>query len=189
MGLVITKKETDFLEEWKDIKGYENIYQVSNRGKIRSMDRKIITVTGKIKNLKGKIIKPHFDKDGYLQISVHKNNKQKHGKVHRLVAEAFIKNPYKKEQVNHIDGNKQNNNVMNLEWCTDKENKEHAKLKGLYNNKGFNNYNSKLTFKQVNRIREEYKEGRFTMKEIAIKYNVSPQHICDIINYKSRKFY
>ena len=103
------------MEEWRDIDGYEGKYQVSNLGRVRS---------------KYKILKPNNVK-GYLYVYLRKNNKSKALKVHRLVAEAFLVNEKNKPQVNHIDGNKENNNVNNLEWCTNKENMNHAVRNGL----------------------------------------------------------
>ena len=93
-------------EYWKDKKDYEGHYQVSNFGKVKS-----------IKFGKEKILKLNKDKDGYLQVTLCKNNIKKVYKVHRLVAEAFIDNPDNLPCVNHKDENKLNNNVNNLEWC------------------------------------------------------------------------
>ena len=98
-------------EIWKDIKDYEGHYQVSNLSRVKS-----------IKFGKERILKPVTDRHGYLLVSLWKNNKQKTYKVHRLVAEAFIPNPYNLPQVNHKDENPLNNNVNNLEWCNSKYN-------------------------------------------------------------------
>lgn len=104
-------------EIWKDIPNYEGLYQVSNLGKIKS-------------NYNNKILKPSIDKFGYVRFSATKNKKQKTLRIHRLVKEIFdpISNFL---QVNHKDGNKQNNKLNNLEWCTDSENKIHAYKNGL----------------------------------------------------------
>jgi hypothetical protein len=114
-------------EIWKDIKGFEGIYQISNFGNIKSLSRK--TKNGKCKS--DKILKKTLDNKGYQNITIHKNFKKSIFKVHRLVAEAFIPNPYNKPQVNHIDGNKTNNLVTNLEWCTNSENQIHSYKNGL----------------------------------------------------------
>ena len=118
------------MEIWKDIKGYEGLYQVSNIGRVRSVDRYVNHIGCKVIR-KGKILRPATDTSGYHGVILSKNNIAKRYKVSRLVASAFIPNPQNKEQVNHIDGNKLNNNVVNLEWCTASENIEHAYKNGL----------------------------------------------------------
>lgn len=122
-------------EIWKDIKGYEGLYQVSNLGKIKSLGRTIerIGPNGKkfYRNYPSKIIKIALDTKGYYRTNLAKNGINKTVKIHRIVAEAFIPNTYNKPQINHIDGNKQNNNVNNLEWCTNKENQDHSWRNGL----------------------------------------------------------
>lgn len=96
----------------RDIAGYEGKYTVD--------------IFGNVKNSKGEVLKKRENEFGYYDIGLYKNNKQSRYKVHRLVAKAFIPNPQNKEQVNHIDGNKHNNCVWNLEWVTAKENTHHA---------------------------------------------------------------
>ena len=111
------------MEIWKDIKDYEGCYQISNLGNIKSLIRK--------NNKKEKLLKVQISTCGYYKILLYKNNKSKHFKVHRLIAIHFIPNIYNKEQINHIDGNKLNNNINNLEWVTPKENMQHAVRTGL----------------------------------------------------------
>lgn len=113
-------------EVWEDVKGFEGLYQVSNFGNVKSLP-KLLSRLGKSQFMtKVKILKPGYDKDGYLHVGLFKDKKAHRNKVHRLVAMAFIDNPENKPEVNHIDGNKQNNNVWNLEWCTKSENGIHA---------------------------------------------------------------
>ena len=104
-------------EIWKDIEGYEGLYQVSDLGRIR--------------NFQNKIMKQHKNHKGYLIIQLSKEGRRKTLIVHRLVAKAFIPNKNNKEQINHINCNKADNNIENLEWVTNEENKKHAKLHGL----------------------------------------------------------
>ena len=124
-------------ECWKPIKDYEGIYEVSNYGRVKSLERVIYNSGTKngLYTIHEKIIKQRINKKryGYCELSLHKNGKEKRFKVHRLIAEAFIPNPNKLPEVNHIDGNKENNHASNLEWCTSKENKEHAWENKLYN--------------------------------------------------------
>ena len=105
-------------EEWKDIPGYEGLYQVSNTGKIKGLPR--VTVQNQI--LQERILIPGVINNGYLQITLHKNGEHKNFLVHRLVANAFIPNPKNLPEVNHKDEDKTNCNSDNLEWCTRKYN-------------------------------------------------------------------
>ena len=134
-------------EIWKDIKGYEGLYQVSNKGNVKSLKRVywsgIKNLTPKI--LKEKILNTHkaYNTD-YLNVVIYKNSKPKCWYLHRLVAETFLPNPENKRCINHIDGNKRNNNVENLEWCTYAENTEHAIKLGLRNDCNMRGIKGKL---------------------------------------------
>lgn len=102
---------------FKSIKGFENMYEISNYGIIKSVDRNIICKDGQIKPIKSRYIRPADNGHGYKFVYLWKNNKQHRYYVHRLVAETFLSNPDNLNEVNHIDNNKANNNVNNLEWC------------------------------------------------------------------------
>jgi len=117
-------------EIWKDIAGYEGCYQVSNKGRMKSLLRVVKHLTGGKLTVSEKILTLK-DRNGYDHISLWKENIEKRFKVHRLVAQAFIPNPENKPQVNHIDGDRKNNHVSNLEWVTGKENAQHAIKTGL----------------------------------------------------------
>ncbi len=178
-------------EIWKDIEGYEGIYQISNLGRVRSLDR-IVTRKGTPgyrgesgQFFPGQILKHKISKFGYHRIGLFKNRKQKFLLIHRLVAKAFIPNPENKRAVNHKNGIKSNNKVQNLEWCTNKENSLHAKDNGLLNIKrGEEIGNSKLTEKQVLEIRKKYKPWKYTLSMLATEYKVCFQLISLIVNYK-----
>ena len=118
-------------EIWKDIEEFEGIYQVSNLGRVRSVDRMIIYRTGAKRLTKGTTLSISQNKLGYLQVSLHKEDKMYSRRVHRLVAKAFIPNPNNYKEINHIDGIKENNCVDNLEWCDRTYNIKHAIDNGL----------------------------------------------------------
>lgn len=131
-------------EEWRDIKGYEGLYQVSNLGRVRSLPREVAYIrvrNNKAQNIishhSGRIMSSPINGEGYAQVPITRGNNMR---VHRLVAETFIPNPENKPFINHIDGNKANNRVDNLEWCTNSENQRHAidilgRKPGAYQNK------------------------------------------------------
>lgn len=109
------------MEIWKNIKGYEGKYQVSSFGNVRALDYKVNTLHGQ-RMKKGHMLKPTNNGNGYLIVSLSSNGTRKNYYIHRLVAESFLDNPNKCEQVNHKDYNTFNNHLDNLEWLTAKEN-------------------------------------------------------------------
>lgn len=163
------------MEEWKDIKGYEGMYRISNKGNLYSYKS-------------NRLLNIQKTKKGYA-ISIISNQGAKGKVIHRLVASAFIPNPENKPQVNHKDGNKLNNNVENLEWCTGSENVQHAQDNNLSASvKGIKNSQSKLTDQAVLDIRETYKINPKTkLKTLAEKYKVTQALISLIKNNKGWK--
>ena len=125
-GMMMKKDNREECEVWKGIVGYEGYYQVSNHGRVHSLDRFVPRKTGTVQKVHGRILKLTEDKDGYLQVSLWKRNKMKKAKVHRLVGETFIPNPDNLPEINHINEVKDDNRVRNLEWCTRKENINHG---------------------------------------------------------------
>jgi len=129
------------MENWKPIKNYEGLYEVSDTGCVKSLDRKVTDKNGVIIPIKSRILansKSKVTKKHPIErytVELWKNNKRKRSLIHRLVAEAFLPNPLGKPQINHIDGNPKNNNVSNLEWVTNSENVKHAYANGLIKSK------------------------------------------------------
>ena len=157
----------------KEIDGYEGRYEVDELGNIYSN-------AGKEK----KRLKPQSNgKRGYLQVFLSFNDERKQRLVHRLVAEAFIPNPNNLPQVNHKDGDKTNNNVSNLEWCTRKENVQHGYDTGLIIAlRGEYNLRSKLTETEVLAIRTKYASGEYSQTELSREFKVASSTISEVIN-------
>ena len=116
------KENLSWNEIWKDIKGYEGLYQVSNMGRVKSLERTVSGKNGRKFPIKELILKPQTNDCGYLRVYLCNSRGKKKFSVHRLVCEAFHENPENKPCVNHIDEDKTNNTASNLEWCTHKEN-------------------------------------------------------------------
>lgn len=164
-------------EVFKDVLGYEGLYQVSNFGRVKSLKRKNVFYCGLKKEylerpVKEKILNFSKSNRGYLQVCLTKNGKYKTYTVHRLVAKAFIDNPLNKKTVNHIDGNKLNNCVYNLEWATSSENTKHAFDNGLskpHNQRKVNQYDLENNFiKTWNSITDFLKEKGLNKKNSGI---------------------
>ena len=161
-------------EIWKDIKDYEGLYQVSNLGRIKRI--------GKYKNQftsweSNKILTNNIGTDGYYHIMLSKDNKKRMYLVHRIVAKTFIGEQDNK-QVNHIDGNKLNNNINNLEYCSARDNLIHALNLGLKKRK--------IPLEKYEYIYNENKKGK-SYKKLAKEFNVGKTKIYDIIQIEKEK--
>lgn len=172
----------------KDVFGYEGLYFADVNGNI---------ITNNWKNTKKTaILRPAKDKKGYLRVGLQKNGKLSSHRVHRLVALTFLPNPENKEQVNHVNGIKQDNRLENLEWCTGKENMIHAYRAGLsyklnpvnkIPKRGVLNGNSLLNDLKVLEIREKFKQKGITRKILSKEYGVTENCIKDVVIRKSWK--
>lgn len=177
------KKKIYLEEEWRDIKGYEGLYQVSNCGRIKSLSRLIYNVGhGYTKRSSERIKKLGTHTKGYLQVQLCKNGANKTIKVHRLVAQAFIPNPNNFLQVDHIDGDKTNNHVTNLEWVTNTENHKRKMCMGLnVNLSGEKHGRNKYSEEVVKKLYIEYLNG-IPQNKLALKYNVNKTTVNAICN-------
>lgn len=170
-------------EIWKDVIGFNDSYQVSNLGNVKA--KRKITWNGKCDCVrKEKPMRLNCKGVGYYMVNLKRNGKIKHCLVHRLVADAFIPNPKNKPTVNHIDGNKLNNIVSNLEWATRSEQNIHASKLGLKKFQGIHHSQHKLNDSQVIMIRHNAKNGNVPK---GLDYGVSDVTIKDVINRRSWK--
>lgn len=158
------------MEIWKDIEGYEGLYQVSTHGRVRSLGN------GKYNNSKVRLLKPSINTWGYLQVCLCKNGKTKKYLVHRLVAEAFLPNWFDDPQVNHIDEDKTNNHIDNLEWCDCKY------------NINYGTHNERMTESKSKPILQLTKTGKLIREWTSIREagrnNFNPGHIVSCCNGK-----
>lgn len=161
-------------EIWMDVVGYKNLYQVSNIGRVKRLKGN--------RCLSDRVLKHSSVGDGYCRVALCKNGNPKTRFVHRLVAIAFIPNPKNKATVNHIDSNRLNNRINNLEWMTMTENSNHGFLFGN-KRRGEDEHNSKLTNKEVLEIRT----SKLNQSELSRKYKVCCATISRIVKRESWK--
>ncbi|MFT8488006.1 NUMOD4 domain-containing protein [Oenococcus sicerae] len=175
------------VEIWKDIPGYEGLYQVSNLGRVKSFDRLIVRKQGNYLS-KGKILKGFRQNNNYLIADLYNAKIRRHYLIHRLVAQAFIPNPNHYPQINHKDENKSNNCVENLEWVTAKQNMNYGTA--------INRRLQKTDYKKIGKDKEKYISAlssngiktifsSLTKASLILKINIG--HISEAANGKRPK--
>ena len=174
----------DTTEEFIDIQGYEGQYQIGTRGTVISLEREKSGKGNSTYHMPQRALTTQTNKSGYVSLKlIDMYGVAKKIDVHRLVALNWIDNPLDKPQVNHIDGNKSNNSIENLEWNTAAENMAHASMMGLMV-RGEKHWKTSLTKKQVTDIKRIVETGLFTNNEIAEKVGTNPVNISRIKNGK-----
>ena len=161
-------------EIWRDIPGYEGLYQVSSEGLVRSVKRE-------------KLLRLQLNNSGYLRTNLSKQGKCKYVFAHRLVALAFLGAPEKGIDVNHIDGNKLNNRLSNLEYVTRSQNMKHARSMGLHNNYADGHYNAVLTSEDALYLQIVYSQTGLRGNDLAAHFGVSARTINDVLDGKTWK--
>lgn len=171
-------------EVWKSVAGYEGLYEVSNFGRVRALARTITDKNGRVSNIKERMMKQPLSNTGYHHTALTKNKVLTTTNVHRLIAEAFIPNPDNKPCVNHIDGDKSNNSITNLEWVTHRENMEHASRRNLFRT-GSKHSAAKLNEEKVRFIRTNITTngGKITYKEMGEMFGVC-RHVLQCVAYR-----
>ena len=167
------------MEIWKIVPGHERLYEVSNTGLVKSIARVTEGADGKLTRRDGITLTQIPNSNGYYTVAIDGKRKT----VHRLVASAFIENPDNKPCVNHIDGDKKNNKVENLEWVTYGENNSHAYAIGLKKRPYNNRYRARFTDDEVRAIRKDSRTSTAIAKELG----VTDVCICNIKNGKTYK--
>lgn len=178
-------------EVWKDIKGFEGYYQISNKGNVKSLTRRIQYISrGKVtfRTQYEKILKQSFCSSGYPIVHLYDDVERKNVMIHRLVAIHFLEPETGKDFVNHKDGIKSNNCVSNLEWCTKSENSLHALDNELMFKRGEDCNFAKLTDRQVKEIisLRKFGKGKFFSRDIALKYGVSTGYITELTSPRGK---
>jgi hypothetical protein len=171
--------KTEMSENWKPVVGWEDFYEVSDMGRVRSLDR----VAVNSRNRHGRILSPKPRKSGYVYVHFRNPNESQHIPVHRLVAKAFIPNPLNLPQVNHKTPGKaarSDNRASKLEWVTSARNVQHGFEHGRIGPKGSKNGQSILNTKQIIEIRQQYAEGT-SQPTLAAVFNVSNRTISKIV--------
>lgn len=165
-------------EQWKPVVSFEGAYEVSNLGRIKSL-RRLKNNKGAFQEVKERILV--IGQSNYPSVSLWLNGTLKVKKVHRIVAEAWIKNPLNKAEVNHIDANRQNNCVENLEWVTRQENVNHAKENNLLP-RGNNHVNTKVNSAEI--IEFFTKHSDSTQRQIGEIFGISQARVSQILGAK-----
>lgn len=148
-------------------------------------DKYEVNILGQIRNVRtGRYTQPVPDKDGYFRVVVYFNGKTNNYIVHRIIAEHFIPNPNNYPIINHKDGNKQNNKISNLEWCTNLQNMQHAARNGFFHGrKGEEHHNARLAENDIREIRKLRKQG-VLRNDVAKRFSIQPQQVTRICSYQ-----
>lgn len=161
------------METYRQIENYEGLYEVSDLGNVRSLRR-------------NRLMKPYKMPNGYLHVALTKDRICSSLRIHRLVANEFIPNPLDLPEINHLDGNKENNQLTNLQRVNRSENMIHALENNLTSAKGETHYRARLTELEVKEIREKYSKGSKQIR-LAEEYGVSDKTIHKIVKNKGWK--
>lgn len=171
-------------EIWKPVVGFGSSYEVSSLGRVRSIDRLITYKDGRVGHFCGRMISGGRGANGYMSVTL---DRGKRALIHRLVAEAFLRSPAPGEVVNHLNGDKRDNRVENLEWGTFSDNNRHARETGLLNQHGENCNLTRYSEQIVAAVRRVHSQYRPSYRELALLFDISEMHAADIIKRRTRR--
>ena len=173
-------------EIWKAAMGFEGHYEVSSLGRVKSLRRKVPNGRGSYRVVKERImaLTPNHRLGGYLYVTLYCENKSKSFSVHTLIAKSFLGMPPDGKEVNHIDGNKANCALSNLEYVTSAENKQHARTTGLWQNRGEQHGNTKVSEDQASAMLAMYRDG-MKLSDIGRKFGVTKGCVWNVTSGKS----
>jgi len=172
-------KTKEQIEEWRDIPEFKGKYQASNKGRIRSLDREEKRL-GHIYRVKGRVMSQSVNPNGYRVARMSLNSVVRHKSVHRLIMLAFCENPDNKPSVNHINSDRQDNRLENLEWCTNQENSNHMKQSNR-SLKGHLNHQSKLDIYKILTIRTIGGHSLWPSRKIGSALGVSKTSVINVL--------
>lgn len=173
-------------EIWRDIPRYEGLYSISTSGDIKSLGRLIRCRGGeRFKNETN--VTSYPNQKGYVMVQLYKGGHRKNFTIHRLLSITFLENPENLPQINHKDGNKQNNSLENLEWCSSLHNVQHSRITGLNKNYGEKVNTVKLKESEVLKIDRLYRSGGTSLRKLARQFNVCKNTIRSIVLHKTWK--
>lgn len=166
----------EMIEKWKQVVGFEGLYEISNLGRVKSLPRF---------KTSGGIMSPIIDGIGYLGVNLCKNNRRYRRKIHRMILEAFIGPCPCGMEGCHNDDNKTHNNLFNLRWDTHRNNIQDAQINGRGFSRGSHHGRAKLTETQIRKIKQLFQSGQYMQKEIADLFGISRSNISCIIRNKT----
>mgnify|MGYP000170947523 CR=1 FL=1 len=175
-------------EQWKPVLGFEGYYEVSDLGRVRSLDRTIVNSLGRVCRVRGQLLSACKNRKGYFKVSLFRNNRETTSEVHRLVAEAFHGPCPPNHETRHLDGVRDNNCASNLRYGTAKQNQHDRRAHGT-SMQGESHQGSKLTDDQLTQVRDTYLRGEHTMRQVGELFGVGATTVFRVVSGKRQDTY
>lgn len=172
------------VERWVPVVGFEQLYEVSNHGRVRTVEHVVLRSNGVPQTIKARMKTATTRRDRRRMVTLSSNRKSRVYLVHRLVAFAFLGSPQGNQQVNHVDGDPANNNLSNIEWVSPKENINHALDTGLIKNYGERQHGSKIKVSDVSQVISMARDGT-KQRDIAASFGIHQSQVSRVISGKA----